>query len=77
MECISCQSKRVTKGSLQGYGGDVYFAPSSLKFGLRPSRGTAIESFACLDCGFVWCSTPPKALEDFIREHCDQDIDRA
>lgn len=76
MECNHCKGKRVAKGSLQGGHGNLYFAPSGLKFGLRPSRGTAIQSFACLDCGLVWSSTPPTELDDFIREHCDQDIEQ-
>jgi len=78
MDCVQCHSKRIAKGSLQGaHGVDSFFAPDGLKFGLRPSRGMAVRSFACLDCGFVWSFTEPKALEDFIRKHCDQDIDKA
>jgi len=76
MQCIQCQSKRVATGTLKGsHGVEAIFAPKGLRFGLRPAHGTPVESFACLDCGFVWCITPPKELEAFIRKHCDQEID--
>jgi hypothetical protein len=76
MQCIQCHGNRIETGALKGaHENDTVFTPSGLKSRLGRPRGIPIESFACLDCGFVWSLVVPKELEDFIRNHRVQKID--
>ncbi len=81
LQCLKCKSQRVTKGTIVEPGGNcvAVFRPD----GLRSRSFTALggtelerESFACLDCGFVWSSVSPAKLGVFIRKHCDQTSDK-
>jgi hypothetical protein len=77
MQCIQCHSSRIETGLLKGaHGQNTVFTPSGLKSRLRRPRGLPIESFACLDCGFVWSLAVPKELEEFIRKHRVQKINK-
>ena len=54
--------------------GLVVFRPAGLKFFAVTAYGgteVAVNSFACLDCGLVWSSTPPDRLAAFIAKNCD------
>ena len=77
MECVICHSHRVVKGAVS-YGRELghFFSPNKIKFAARTfKRGTDLENFACLDCGFVWSCTNGSELESFVRKHTKQKID--
>ena len=75
-KCSQCQSDRIVVGSVSdSRRGRCFFAPAALKFWtITKSYGTKVDSYACINCGLVWMQTPPKMLEDFVRNYCDQPI---
>jgi hypothetical protein len=75
--CLKCQSEHVVTGTINSTEGEVrtVFRPKSLRFFafvLQPGTLLARETHACLDCGLVWTSTPPEALREFLKKHCDE-----
>jgi hypothetical protein len=74
MKCLQCHSQRIASGTILGYrNAKQVFEPSGVKFfTLSLRRGTVVESFACLDCGFIWLATDAQALNEFMEKHCDQ-----
>jgi hypothetical protein len=51
----------------------LVFRPGNARFfALTLAHGIPVdtESYACLDCGFVWSETNPQALREFIEKHC-------
>jgi hypothetical protein len=77
-KCSNCRSQRIVTGSVSdSRRGRCFFAPAALKFWkITSSYGTKVESYACIDCGFIWMQTAPKILEDFVRKYCDQNCDQ-
>jgi hypothetical protein len=77
LRCSKCRGQRIVTGSISdSHRVRCFFAPAGLKFWtITKSYGTKVESYACIDCGFVWMQTPPDMLEDFVRSYCDQKID--
>jgi len=76
-KCSRCNGQRIVTGSISdSHRGRCIFAPARLKFWtITKSYGTKLENWACLDCGLVWMQTPPRMLEDFVRNYCEQKID--
>jgi hypothetical protein len=78
--CLKCTSQNVTTGRVVSYDCEqpAVFRPQGLRFlSLTLTQGPQLgdEGFACLDCGFVWSSTPPDKLSTFIRKHCEKNSD--
>lgn len=73
--CLKCNGDNVVKGKIDYPRGVAVFSPEKQRlFSISLVGGARIigEAFACLDCGFVWGSTSPDELRDFIQKHCTQ-----
>ena len=74
--CLKCHGEKVVSGTITGSGRSlefILFRPRNLRaftFTLFGGTKLAREAFACRDCGLVWSSTDPAALQKFMRKHC-------
>ena len=77
--CPKCGSSNVRRGELLpvGRGSSVMFKPEGTRFFTWSYLGgvalSTDSSSGCLDCGLVWCYTPPQELKEFISKHCGVD----
>jgi len=81
-KCFKYGGTEIAKGKItrssEEYFSDVVFGPEELRFlTVTLKHGTKLQpvSYACLTCGAVWSETDPKALQEFIRKHCNGSTD--
>lgn len=76
VRCPHCGGTRVVAGTVvsPGDGNSGVFRPAGLKaLSLTLVGGVPLREagHACADCGCVWGAVDPRALEQFLRRHCN------